>query len=228
MSYVSDAAPYPIYLVRRSTFWMATVLFGGVTLSLAWLRRRASDGASASHSSSGRARASRRSVSHLRSRQLGGRPDPHRPQILPAGRSGGRRVLRRGTGVRPCDERAPVDRGVAARDGAAAGRVRARRSTPRAIAAPLEPLVHRWIRGRDLVALLLILQRMLREAGSVEQFFLRRRRRVAAGRQRGARLVFRTGAARRICARRTVPGCRSDRVSATSFLDPQPAAPASA
>jgi uncharacterized protein (TIGR02757 family) len=37
---------------------------------------------------------------------------------------------------------------------------------------PLEPLVHRWIRGRDLVALLLILQRMLREAGSVEQFFL--------------------------------------------------------
>jgi uncharacterized protein (TIGR02757 family) len=37
---------------------------------------------------------------------------------------------------------------------------------------PLEPLVHRWIRGRDLVALLLILQRMLRDAGSVEQFFL--------------------------------------------------------
>src|SRR5687767_15890286 len=28
--------------------------------------------------------------------------------------------------------------------------------------APLEPLVHRWIRGRDLVALLVILQRMLR------------------------------------------------------------------
>jgi uncharacterized protein (TIGR02757 family) len=37
---------------------------------------------------------------------------------------------------------------------------------------PIEPLVHRWIRGRDLVALLLILQRMLREAGSVEAFFL--------------------------------------------------------
>jgi uncharacterized protein (TIGR02757 family) len=36
----------------------------------------------------------------------------------------------------------------------------------------LEPLVHRWIRGRDLVALLLILQRMLREAGSIEAFFL--------------------------------------------------------
>jgi len=27
---------------------------------------------------------------------------------------------------------------------------------------PIDPLVHRWIRGRDLVALLLILQRMLR------------------------------------------------------------------
>ena len=36
---------------------------------------------------------------------------------------------------------------------------------------PLEPLVHRWIRGRDLVALLLILQRMLRESGSIEGFF---------------------------------------------------------
>jgi uncharacterized protein (TIGR02757 family) len=37
---------------------------------------------------------------------------------------------------------------------------------------PLEPLVHRWIRGRDLVALLLILQRMLRQSGSVEAFFI--------------------------------------------------------
>ncbi len=36
----------------------------------------------------------------------------------------------------------------------------------------IEPLVHRWIRGRDLVALLLILQRMLRESGTIEQFFL--------------------------------------------------------
>jgi uncharacterized protein (TIGR02757 family) len=35
----------------------------------------------------------------------------------------------------------------------------------------LEPLVHRWIRGRDIVALLLILQRMLREHGSIEGFF---------------------------------------------------------
>jgi VanZ family protein len=31
-SYVSDAAPYPIYLVRRSTFWLATVLIGVATL----------------------------------------------------------------------------------------------------------------------------------------------------------------------------------------------------
>jgi uncharacterized protein (TIGR02757 family) len=36
----------------------------------------------------------------------------------------------------------------------------------------LAPLVHRWIRGRDLMALLLILQRMLRESGSIETFFL--------------------------------------------------------
>lgn len=37
--------------------------------------------------------------------------------------------------------------------------------------APFDPLVHRWIRGRDLVALLIVLQRMLREAGSIERFF---------------------------------------------------------
>ena len=36
----------------------------------------------------------------------------------------------------------------------------------------LAPLVHRWIRGRDLMALVLILQRMLRESGSIEAFFL--------------------------------------------------------
>jgi uncharacterized protein (TIGR02757 family) len=36
----------------------------------------------------------------------------------------------------------------------------------------LRPLVHRWIRGADLVALLLILKRMLRESGSIERFFL--------------------------------------------------------
>jgi uncharacterized protein (TIGR02757 family) len=36
----------------------------------------------------------------------------------------------------------------------------------------LTPLVHRWIRGRDLMALLLILQRMLRESGSIEAFFV--------------------------------------------------------
>jgi uncharacterized protein (TIGR02757 family) len=39
-------------------------------------------------------------------------------------------------------------------------------------AAGLEPLVHRWIRGRDLVALLLVAQRMLRESGSIEDFFV--------------------------------------------------------
>jgi uncharacterized protein (TIGR02757 family) len=36
----------------------------------------------------------------------------------------------------------------------------------------LHPLVHRWIRGKDLVALLIILQRMLRESGSIEAFFV--------------------------------------------------------
>jgi uncharacterized protein (TIGR02757 family) len=42
---------------------------------------------------------------------------------------------------------------------------------PATQARDLHPLVHRWIRGRDLVALLIILQRMLRESGSIERFF---------------------------------------------------------
>lgn len=43
---------------------------------------------------------------------------------------------------------------------------------PAAHRARMEPLVHRWIRGRDLVALLVILKRMLRESGSIESFFV--------------------------------------------------------
>jgi len=43
---------------------------------------------------------------------------------------------------------------------------------PRLDGPRLEPLVHRWIRGRDIVALLVILQRMLRESGSIEGFFV--------------------------------------------------------
>jgi uncharacterized protein (TIGR02757 family) len=39
-------------------------------------------------------------------------------------------------------------------------------------APALAPIGHRWIRGRDLVALMLVLQRMLREAGSIEGFFV--------------------------------------------------------
>ena len=38
-------------------------------------------------------------------------------------------------------------------------------------AAPIKPLFHRWTRGEDLVALVMILRKML-ETGSIEQFFL--------------------------------------------------------
>lgn len=47
-----------------------------------------------------------------------------------------------------------------------------RRFDPSRHGALVAPLVHRWIRGRDLVALLLVLQRMLRESGSIEAFFV--------------------------------------------------------
>lgn len=36
----------------------------------------------------------------------------------------------------------------------------------------IEPLGHRWIRGRDLVALLIVLRRMLEDSGSIEDFFI--------------------------------------------------------
>ena len=47
-----------------------------------------------------------------------------------------------------------------------------RQFDPARHARRIEPLVHRWIRGHDLVALLLILRRMLRDHGSIEAFFL--------------------------------------------------------
>jgi uncharacterized protein (TIGR02757 family) len=37
---------------------------------------------------------------------------------------------------------------------------------------PFRPLVHRWIRGADLAALMVILQQMLKESGSIEGFLL--------------------------------------------------------
>jgi uncharacterized protein (TIGR02757 family) len=43
---------------------------------------------------------------------------------------------------------------------------------PRRDAARVLPFAHRWVRGRDVAALLVILRRMLDAAGSLEQFFL--------------------------------------------------------
>jgi uncharacterized protein (TIGR02757 family) len=47
-----------------------------------------------------------------------------------------------------------------------------RRFEPRRDGRALEPLVHRWIRGDDLAALLLAMRRMMDDAGSIEAFFL--------------------------------------------------------
>jgi uncharacterized protein (TIGR02757 family) len=43
---------------------------------------------------------------------------------------------------------------------------------PHRDAGPFLPFVHRWVRGRDIVALLAVLRRMLDTAGSLEQFFI--------------------------------------------------------
>jgi uncharacterized protein (TIGR02757 family) len=37
---------------------------------------------------------------------------------------------------------------------------------------PLAPFVHRWTRGQDIIALVVVLQHMLRTSGSIERFFL--------------------------------------------------------
>lgn len=47
-----------------------------------------------------------------------------------------------------------------------------RRFDPSRHAEAFLPFVHRWVRGRDLVALLVILRRMLDSSGSIERFFL--------------------------------------------------------
>ena len=47
-----------------------------------------------------------------------------------------------------------------------------RRFEPEAAAPALHAMVHRWIRGADVVALLWILRQMFDRAGSIERFFL--------------------------------------------------------
>ena len=67
----------------------------------------------------------------------------------------------------------------------------------------LAPIVHRWTKGEDLTALMVILQQML-ERGSVEAFFLEGYDPERARYLRRARIVFNP------CARcRSAPGLRS-------------------
>jgi hypothetical protein len=47
-----------------------------------------------------------------------------------------------------------------------------RQFEPERAPAAMRAMVHRWIRGDDLVALLWILRQMLERSGSLEQFFL--------------------------------------------------------
>lgn len=47
-----------------------------------------------------------------------------------------------------------------------------RRFNPEAPPAAMRPMVHRWIRGDDLIALVWMLRQMLDRSGSIEQFFL--------------------------------------------------------
>src|SRR3954463_3125752 len=47
-----------------------------------------------------------------------------------------------------------------------------RRFDPESAPAGMRAMVHRWIRGDDLVALLWILRQMVEQSGSIEGFFL--------------------------------------------------------
>src|SRR6478672_11856075 len=47
-----------------------------------------------------------------------------------------------------------------------------RRFEPDAAPAAMRAMVHRWIRGDDVIALLWILRQMLEQSGSIERFFL--------------------------------------------------------
>ena len=93
--------------------------------------------------------------------------------------------------------------------------------------APLLPLVHRWIRGRDLVALLWVLRQLITRYGSLENA-------VAAGLPRAIPMsVRRSNGWPPKCApstwrRLTAPRCRRSRASTISFRGPRQAARASA
>ncbi len=83
-----------------------------------------------------------------------------------------------------------------------------------------EPLVHRWIRGRDLLALMLILRRMLREHGSIEAFFAAGDDPAAPDVRDGARVVLVPRPRHRRRAPPTARACRPAPASATSFHVP--------
>ncbi len=85
---------------------------------------------------------------------------------------------------------------------------------PRRQARDLKPIVHRWTKGEDLTALVIILQRMLQK-GSIEAFFLEGYDPQAPRSIRRARIVFDACACRPICGRRMATGSRA-RASRTS------------
>ena len=78
-----------------------------------------------------------------------------------------------------------------------------RRFDPAKASPAMRAMVHRWIRGDDLVALLWILRQMLDRSGSIEGFFLEGLQRRARGHRPGARQLFdaRAGARHAPCIR---------------------------
>ena len=65
-----------------------------------------------------------------------------------------------------------------------------RRFEPERDGVTLQPFVHRWTRGVDLIALLWILRRMLELTGSIEAFFLHGYRSDAEGHRRRFGLIL--------------------------------------
>ena len=155
--------------------------------------------------------AARRAVCVVQPRRFRHRPDPASSAAItdPDDREvvG---ILRRGARVRTRGERAAIDRAAVRGDGAVAGGVRARFRSGAAGAAASTPIVHRWTRGEDLAALVLILQRMLRAAGRSRSSFVEgydpARRTLS-----GARIVLHARARRPICGRRMATASRARR-----------------
>ncbi len=87
-----------------------------------------------------------------------------------------------------------------------------RRFNPEAPPAAMRTMVHRWIRGTDLIALFWMLRQMLEQSGSIEGFFAEGLKNERRGHRPGARQLLEARARAGYAQRLQTPAKTSGRV----------------